>query len=81
MIEYFVIQKKHDKETGKWDNTITVKGTENEARHQFHAFMSTYAYGVKEQYDYISCMIEDMNGAIIQNEEIYRATVPEETEE
>ena len=80
MNEYFVIQKKHDRETGKWDNTVTVKKTENEARHQFHAFMSTYAYGVKEQYDYISCMIEDINGAIIQSEEIYRAMVEEQGE-
>ena len=41
---YFVIQKKHNSATDAWDNNVHTKATEDEAFHQFCAFMSTYAY-------------------------------------
>lgn len=60
--QYFVNQRKHNKNTGKWDNAIVVKDNREDAMHQYHAFMSTYAYGVKPEYDYIGIEITDLYG-------------------
>jgi len=41
------------------------------ARHQFHAFMSTYAYGETpngKQIDYVSCSVEDVSGVLLMQE-------------
>lgn len=63
---YFVIQKKKNGDV--WDNNVHVKNTLNEALHQFHAFMSTYAYGQAENVTYAACSVQSSNGSIIKNE-------------
>ena len=68
--QYFVNQRKHNKNTGKWDNAIVVKETHPDAMHQYHAFMSTYAYGVKEEYDYVGIEISDLYGNQVIRPEI-----------
>lgn len=64
---YFVIQKKHVAE-GNWDNNVFTHATEDEAKHRFHAFMSTYAYGQSATMDYVACTIETDDGRVIKNE-------------
>ena len=75
---YFVNQKKHNKNTGAWDNNAHTKATLNEAMHQFHAFMSTYAYDQESSIDYVSCSVEGIDGLVIKNEVDNR--LPEESE-
>lgn len=65
---FFVNQKKHNKNTGAWDNNAHVKETLNAAMHQFHAFMSTYAYEQEASVDYASCSVEGVDGLVIKNE-------------
>ena len=65
---YFVNQKKHNSSSGSWDNNVHTKDTENAAKHQFHAFMSTYAYEQDQNIDYASASVETMDGRIILNE-------------
>ena len=65
---YFVNQKKHNKESGAWENDAHTKDTYEEAMHQFHSFMSTYAYKQDENLDFVSCSVEDQNGRIIRSE-------------
>lgn len=67
---YFVIQKKHDT-TSAWANTIHNKDTYDDAMHQFHAFMSTYAYGQAVTCDYATCSVEDEAGTVIFGPEVY----------
>lgn len=64
---FFVIQKKH-KTNGTWENNVHTKTTEDEAKHQFHAFMSTYAYGQDNTVDYAACSVETDDGRTIMNE-------------
>ena len=64
---YFVIQKKHTANSA-WDNNVHTKDTEGEALHQFHAFMSTYAYGQSGTLDYVACSVETDDGSVIKRE-------------
>ena len=77
---FFVNQKKHKGTNDSWDNNCHVKQTFNEAMHQFHAFMSTYAYEQDQTIDYASCSVERQDGAIIKNEVDDRIPVPEPPE-
>ena len=65
---FFVNQKRHNSNGNAWDSGIIVKETRDEALHQFHAFMSTYAYGQNVALDYIACSVESDDGLIIKNE-------------
>lgn len=65
---YFVTQKKHNSQTGAWDNNVHTKNTQDEAMHQFHAFMSTYGYGFGENLDYVGAEVSTMDGRIIIQE-------------
>lgn len=65
---YFVIQKKHNSSSGQWDNGVINKDTENQAKHQFHAFMSTYGYGYGENLDYVACSVENDEGGELMRE-------------
>ena len=75
---FFVNQKKHEVNGDKWVNTIHVKDTENDALHQFHAFMSTYGYGYAEGTDYVACSVEVDDGRCIKNEVDDRRPAPDE---
>lgn len=74
---FFVNQKKHNKNTNTWDNVAHVKDTKEAAMHQFHAFMSTYAYTQDAAIDYASCSVEGEDGLIIKNEVDNRISVTE----
>ena len=65
---YFVNQKKHNSTNDSWDNNCHVKATMDEAMHQFHAFMSTYAYGQSDALDFVACSVEAEDGRIIRSE-------------
>ena len=65
---FFVVQKKHNTSSNSWDNNVHTKETEDEAMHQFHAFMSTYAHGQSDTLDYIACSVETDDGRMIRNE-------------
>ena len=65
---YFVVQKKHASSNDTWTNTVHTKDTEDEAMHQFHAFMSTYAYGQDNTLDYVAGSVEADDGRVIKNE-------------
>lgn len=69
MEQYFVNQKRR-KNTGEWTNLVIVKNTENEARHQAHAFMSTYAYEQDANVDYCSVSVTNLYGATIVPTEV-----------
>lgn len=62
---YFVIQKRHEIESGKWQNAIIRKDTEEEAKLQLHGYMFTYGYGKDADLDYVSCHIQTLDGRII----------------
>ena len=65
---YFVVQKKHNSTTDVWDNNVHVKETKDDALHQFHAFMSTYAYGQNPNLDYIAAEVQAEDGRSIKSE-------------
>ena len=73
---YFVNQKKH-RAGGAWDNNVHTKDTLDAAMHQFHAFMSTYAYGQDANLDYVSCSVEAQDGRIIHGPEVDDNIEPE----
>jgi hypothetical protein len=78
---FFVNQKKHKPNASpEWDNGCHVKDDLNAAMHQFHAFLSTYAYGQDATVDYCACSVEAMDGRIVKNEVDDRIPVPEPPE-
>ena len=64
----FVNQKKHNKNTDTWENNIISRETENEAFHEFYTFMSVYAYGWDQKYDYVACSAEGDDGKIFKSD-------------
>ena len=70
--QVFVNQKYRKNNT--WTNNVHVKEGETAdaaimaAKHQFHAFMSTYGYGQDAGIDYASCSVEDISGGILMQE-------------
>ena len=72
---------------GRLDGTFVLDGfqkeSETEAKHQFHAVMSTYAYGQNENYNFVMCQIVATDGRVIMGEVDDRrsAEEPEVTEE
>ena len=76
--QVFVNQKYHET-NGNWTNNVIVKTGETAdaaimaAKHQYHAFMSTYGYGETpgnppKEIDYASCSVEDISGGILVQE-------------
>lgn len=53
------------------------KATEDEAKHQFHNVINTYAYGQNENYDFVMCEIKAMDGRTIMIEVDDRREQPE----
>ena len=75
---YFVVQKKHASGNDTWTNNVHTKASEDDAMHQFHAFMSTYAYGQDNTLDYVACSVEADDGRVIKNEIDDKRAAPEE---
>ena len=66
---YFIIQKRHEIESGKWQNAVITKNTEDEALLQLYGFMFTYSHGKGDPaLDYVSCQIEALEGRVIKRE-------------
>lgn len=66
---YFIIQKRHEIESGKWQNAVITKTTEDDALLQLYGFMFTYSHGKGDPaLDYVSCQIEDLEGRVIKRE-------------
>ena len=47
---------------------IVVSDTHDAAKQGYHAYLGAYAYGHEANTDFVSCMVTDMNGAVIMNE-------------
>ena len=78
---YFVIQKRHEVESGKWQNAVITKTTEDEALLQLYGYMFTYSHGKGDPApDYVSCQIEDLDGRVIKREIDNRMGKTEATE-
>lgn len=60
----FVIQIKR-LTNGDYSNNVHTKATEDEAMHQFHAFLSTYAYGNDASVNYCACYVYRMDGSCV----------------
>lgn len=66
---FFIIQKRHEIVSGKWQNAVITKTTEDEALLQLYGFMFTYSHGKGDPaLDYVSCQIEDLEGRVIKRE-------------
>lgn len=82
---FFIIQKRHEIESGKWQNAVITKTTEDEALLQLYGFMFTYSHGKGDPaLDYVSCQIEDLEGRVIKREidnRMGQTDVPEVEEE
>lgn len=53
---------------GTIEKGIVVKGTYDEAKQGYHAYLGAYAYGNNADTDFVSCMITDMSGMILMSE-------------
>jgi len=50
---------------GTWDKGIEIKDTFDAAKQSYHAYLGAYAYGNNVGTDFVSCMITDMYGNIV----------------
>ena len=66
---------------GRTDGVFVLDGfqkeTLNEAKHQFHNVMNTYAYGQNENYNYVMCEVKAMDGRTVMIEVDDRRPEPE----
>ena len=82
MVQVFVNQKYH--KNNAWTNNVLVREAETTdeavmlAKHQYHAFMSTYAYNQDAGVDYASCSVETLDGLILMGPEIDNRMTAEE---
>lgn len=65
---YFVVRIMHRISDGNYVVSGFTLNTLNEAKHQFHDSMNTYAYGNNDNYDYVAISIQDIDGRVIQSE-------------
>lgn len=68
-VKYFLHQIKHT--SGTYDKGIVVKETLSDALQSYHAYLGAYGYGHDANTDFVSCMITDTYGNIVNN---YRET-------
>ena len=70
---------------GRIDGVFVLDGfqkeTLNEAKHQFHNVMNTYAYGQNESYDFVMCEVKATDGRTVMLEVDDRRPVPEPSPE
>lgn len=65
---------------GTIDKGIVVKDTYEGAKQSYHAYLGAYAYGQSATTDFVSCMITDMNGAVLMSETWLQPASPEPEE-
>lgn len=65
--KYFLHEIKTKITDGKkvYEKGIVIHDTFEGAKQGYHAYLGAYAYGVKDDCDFVSCMITDMKGMII----------------
>ena len=66
MEKYFFTQVKRT--SGVFEKGCVVKDTLEDAKQSYHAYLGAYAYGHEANTDYVSCSIQDINGAVRMNE-------------
>ena len=78
--KFFLHEIKHT--SGNYDKGIVVKDTFEAAKQSYHAYLGAYAYGNNAETDFVSCMITDSYGNILEPfKETWNAPVVEQTEE
>lgn len=50
---------------GVYDKGIEVKDTFEATKQSYHAYLGAYAYGHDQNTDFVSCMITDIYGGVI----------------
>lgn len=64
--------------SGTFSKGIVICDTFDQAKQSYHAYLGAYAYGHEQNTDYVSCMITDMWGNIVNNlTETWIAPAPE----
>lgn len=64
--------------SGTFSKGIVISDTFDQAKQSYHAYLGAYAYGHEANTDYVSCMITDMGGYIVNNlTETWIAPAPE----
>ena len=53
---------------GTWANNVTFYEGWNEAARQFHGLLASYGYGNNPSYNYVACLIQTLDGAIVKSE-------------
>lgn len=72
---FFLHQIKHTNDA--YEKGIVVKGTLEDAKQGYHAYLGAYAYGHDANTDFVSAMVTDENGAALLNETWKAANEPE----
>lgn len=52
--------------SGTFTKGIVINDTFASAKQGYHAYLGAYAYGHDENTDYVSCMITDMSGTVLE---------------
>lgn len=74
-VKYFLHQIKCT--NGTYDKGIVVKDTLDAALQGYHAYLGAYAYGHDENTTFVSCMITDSYGLIVNHySETWNKPVP-----
>lgn len=66
MEKYFLTQIKRTNET--FEKGCVVKDTLDAVKQSYHAYLGAYAYGNNDTTDYVSCLVSNINGAVIMSE-------------
>ena len=67
--------------SGTFSKGIVINDTFDQAKQSYHAYLGAYAYGHEANTDFVSCMITDMWGGIVNNlTETWTAPEPEPQE-
>lgn len=61
--KYFLHQIKESK--GTIEKGIVIKDTFEAAKQSYHAYLGAYAYGNNENTTFVSCMITDKSGMVL----------------
>ena len=63
--------------SGTFSKGIVVNDSFDQARQSYHAYLGAYAYGHEANTDYVSCMITNMDGTVVNNlKEVWMAPEP-----
>jgi len=72
---YFLVQIKRT--NNSIEKGVVVKGSLDEAKQSFHAYLGAYAYGHDKTTDYVQVAIKDANGVDSVNPEVWHGEAAE----